>query len=239
MDTQNDGPWKWWFLVNIMAIFGIHVSFLGSTPGFKMIQFDGSAGWTPTDPLDEVMVQEATGDQMKEASGWSRENFNPWDVTHDLSMGITTYFHNSDLFTLPETNSLPPLKMDGWKMNFLLEWSIFRGGTVSFRDLFSCLKNHRTLRKRGVERFGCVLNAGIDPDISKPSCLEIWGFSGWWFFFLRIPWVEWDSSPSSSPPFGRLGGALKYFLFSPLLTWGKWSNLTYASFSNWVGSTTT
>ena len=55
---------------------------------------------------------------------------------------------------------------------------------VCFRDLFSCLKNHRTLRKRGVERFGCVLNAGIDPDISKPSCLEIWGFSGWWFFFF-------------------------------------------------------
>ena len=121
MDTQNDGPWKWWFLVNIMAIFGIHVSSLGSTPGFKMIQFDCSAGWTPTDPLDKVMVQEATGDQMKEASGWSRENFNPWDVTHDLGMGITTYFHHLELFTLPETNSSPPLKMDGWKMNFLLE----------------------------------------------------------------------------------------------------------------------
>ena len=34
--------------------------------------------------------------------------------------------------TLPETNS-SPLKMDGWKMNFLLGWPNFRG-YVNFRE---------------------------------------------------------------------------------------------------------
>ena len=35
-------------------------------------------------------------------------------------------------YTLPETNS-SHLKMDGWKMNFLLGWTIFRC-YVSFRE---------------------------------------------------------------------------------------------------------
>ena len=38
--------------------------------------------------------------------------------------------------TLPETNSLP-LKMDGWKLNFLLGRTIFRG-YVSFREGIYC-----------------------------------------------------------------------------------------------------
>ena len=38
-------------------------------------------------------------------------------------------------FTLPETNS-SHLKMDGWKMNFLLGWPIFRDH-VSFRECIS------------------------------------------------------------------------------------------------------
>ena len=37
---------------------------------------------------------------------------------------------------LPETNKQKHLKMDGWKMNFLLGWPIFRG-YVSFRECSS------------------------------------------------------------------------------------------------------
>ena len=44
------------------------------------------------------------------------------------------------MITLPETNS-SHLKMDGWNIDFLLEWTIFRGellvlGTVSFTHEF-------------------------------------------------------------------------------------------------------
>ena len=45
----------------------------------------------------------------------------------------------SKVYTLPETNS-SPLKMDGWKMNFLLGFGLFAGakmlvlGRVGFRN---------------------------------------------------------------------------------------------------------
>ena len=39
-------------------------------------------------------------------------------------------------FTLPETNS-SHLRMDGWKISFLLGWPVFRG-YVSFREGTGC-----------------------------------------------------------------------------------------------------
>ena len=54
----------------------------------------------------------------------------PWVVGGKV-LGESTYPVN---ITLPETNSLH-LKVDGWKINFLLGNPIFRGyGYVSFRE---------------------------------------------------------------------------------------------------------
>ena len=83
--------------------------------------------------------------------------------------------------TLPETNS-SPLKMDGWKMTFLLGWPIFRGH-VSFREckISKCQKRKKKQTNNNYSRVGflnhtflcCKMEMSKLEDSSQPCQKEL------------------------------------------------------------------
>ena len=100
-------------------------------------------------PLCYVSFSRCVSSMFQSGLDPKKKNVNPWQVK----------IKRVQVYTLPETK-IYALKVDGWKMNFLVGWPIFKGLAVSFRECsFWGVPN---------ECFGRFVTRKKDHQIQKP-----------------------------------------------------------------------